>query len=181
MRLTTKGRYAVTALLDLANQGEKAVVPLSDISERQNISISYLEQLFSKLRKQGLVMSIRGASGGYKIAQPMDSISVLDIIDAVDESVNATRCEGKANCQGGGQCLTHDLWTGLTAHIADYLSNVKLSALLSSDDCQPVTMQLSQAQAKKSQARNKTQKHSSLTNAPVYSKQTPERAAVSVT
>lgn len=130
MRLTTKGRYAVTALLDLAYQGEAAVVPLSDISERQSISISYLEQLFSKMRKKGLVSSIRGASGGYTIAKPLDSISVLDIIDAVDESVDATRCDGEGNCQDGEQCLTHDLWRSLSQKIENYLEGIKLATLL---------------------------------------------------
>lgn len=140
MKLTTKGRYAVTALLDLAYQGHDAVVSLSDISERQSISISYLEQLFSKLRKKGLVTSIRGATGGYKMAKSVDDITVLDIIDAVDESVNATRCHGQANCQGGQMCLTHDLWLGLSEQIENYLREINLSSLLRKENVQRVAI-----------------------------------------
>lgn len=132
MRLTTRGRYAVTALLDLALQDSQhsAAVSLSDIAKRQAISISYLEQLFSKLRKQGLVASTRGASGGYHIAKPLSDISVMHIIAAVDESMEARACDGQGNCQDGAMCLTHDLWTGLSEHIADYLSNVTLAELI---------------------------------------------------
>lgn len=132
MRLTTRGRYAVTALLDLALQDSQhsSAVSLSDIAKRQDISISYLEQLFSKLRKQGLVISTRGASGGYHIAKPLDQISVMQIIAAVDESVDARACEGRGNCQEGAMCLTHDLWSGLSSHIEDYLSNVTLAQLI---------------------------------------------------
>ena len=112
MRLTTRGRYAVTALLDLALQTSQqdSAVSLSDIAKRQSISISYLEQLFSKLRKGGLVTSIRGAAGGYYLAKPLNEIDVMSIISAVDESVNAMQCEGRGDCQGGTMCLTHDLW-----------------------------------------------------------------------
>jgi len=103
MRLTTRGRYAVTALLDLALQTsqQESAVSLSDIAKRQSISISYLEQLFSKLRKRGLVTSIRGAAGGYNLAKPLNEIDVMSIISAVDESVNAMQCEGRGDCQGG--------------------------------------------------------------------------------
>lgn len=132
MRLTTRGRYAVTALLDLALQGSQhnTAVSLSDIAKRQEISISYLEQLFSKLRKKGLVVSTRGASGGYRMAKPLNEISVMSIISAVDESVDARACEGQGNCQDGAMCLTHDLWTGLSKHIEAYLSNVTLDELI---------------------------------------------------
>lgn len=140
MRLTTKGRYAVTALLDVAYQGDGSVVPLSDISERQSISMSYLEQLFSKMRKHGLVNSIRGAGGGYTLAKPAHEISVLDIIDAVDESIKATRCDGKGNCQNGEMCLTHNLWSDLSDKIEDYLVAVKLSSLLKKQDVQTVAI-----------------------------------------
>lgn len=132
MRLTTRGRYAVTALLDLAlesNQQDGAV-SLSDIAKRQSISISYLEQLFSKLRKQGLVISIRGAAGGYYLAKPLDKIDVMTIISAVDESVNAMQCEGRGDCQGGTMCLTHDLWCALSNHIEHYLRDITLAQLL---------------------------------------------------
>ncbi len=140
MRLTTRGRYAVTALLDLALQDSQhdTAVSLSDIAKRQEISISYLEQLFSKLRKQGLVTSTRGASGGYRMAKPLDQISVMSIIAAVDESVDARACEGMGNCQEGAMCLTHDLWTGLSKHIEAYLSSVTLYQLIHHDNIRKI-------------------------------------------
>ncbi len=132
MRLTTRGRYAVTALLDLAIQEsrQQGAVSLSDIAKRQSISVSYLEQLFSKLRKAQLVVSIRGASGGYHLAKPLDEIDVMSIITAVDESINAMQCDGHGNCQDGAMCLTHDLWHDLSHHIETYLKNVTLAQLL---------------------------------------------------
>lgn len=132
MRLTTRGRYAVTALLDLAVQESRyqGAVSLSDIAKRQSISISYLEQLFSKLRKKGLVNSTRGASGGYHLAKPLHEIDVMSIITAVDESINAMQCGGKADCQDGNMCLTHDLWHNLSVHIEAYLKNVTLDQLV---------------------------------------------------
>lgn len=122
----------MTALLDLALQEQKheLAVSLSDIAKRQEISISYLEQLFSKLRKKGLVVSTRGASGGYHIAKPINEISIMTIISAVDESVDARACEGKGNCQDGAMCLTHDLWNGLSEQIENYLSTVTLDTLI---------------------------------------------------
>lgn len=122
----------MTALLDLALQEQKheLAVSLSDIAKRQEISISYLEQLFSKLRKNGLVVSTRGASGGYHIAKPINEISIMTIISAVDESVDARACEGKGNCQDGAMCLTHDLWNGLSEQIENYLSTVTLDTLI---------------------------------------------------
>lgn len=134
MRLTTRGRYAVTALLDLAVQESRhqGAVSLSDIAKRQSISISYLEQLFSKLRKKGLVSSTRGASGGYHLAKPLHEIDVMSIITAVDESINAMQCGGKGDCQDGAMCLTHDLWHRLSHHIENYLSQVTLNDLLNS-------------------------------------------------
>ena len=110
MRLTSKGRYAVTAMLDVALNSEAGPVPLADISERQGISLSYLEQLFSRLRKNGLVSSVRGPGGGYLLGKDASSIAVGEVISAVDESVDATRCQGKGGCQGGDKCLTHALW-----------------------------------------------------------------------
>jgi Rrf2 family iron-sulfur cluster assembly transcriptional regulator len=141
MRLTTRGRYAVTALLDLAlqNSQQESAVSLSDIAKRQSISISYLEQLFSKLRKRGLVTSIRGASGGYYLAKPLDEIDVMSIISAVDESVNAMQCEGRGDCQGGAMCLTHDLWCALSNHIELYLKNITLAQLLDMESVQSVS------------------------------------------
>ncbi|WP_201528612.1 MULTISPECIES: Rrf2 family transcriptional regulator [Psychrobacter] len=138
MRLTTRGRYAVTALLDLALQTSQqdGAVPLSDIAKRQSISISYLEQLFSKLRKSGLVSSIRGATGGYYLAKPLNDIDVMSIISAVDESVNAMQCEGRGDCQGGAMCLTHDLWCALSNHIEQYLKNITLAQLLEMENVQ---------------------------------------------
>lgn len=140
MRLTTRGRYAVTALLDLALQNSHGnqAVSLSDIAKRQDISISYLEQLFSKLRKNGLVVSTRGASGGYHLAKPLEAINVMQIISAVDESVDAMACEGKGDCQGGAMCLTHDLWSSLSNHIENYLSNVTLAELITMKNVQSI-------------------------------------------
>ncbi|SNT69469.1 MULTISPECIES: Rrf2 family transcriptional regulator [unclassified Psychrobacter] len=141
MRLTTRGRYAVTALLDLAIQTsqQEGAVSLSDIANRQSISISYLEQLFSKLRKRGLVTSIRGAAGGYHLAKPLDEIDVMSIISAVDESVDAMQCEGRGDCQGGTMCLTHDLWCALSNHIEQYLNNITLAQLLNMKNVQSVS------------------------------------------
>lgn len=140
MRLTTRGRYAVTALLDLAIQESRnqTAISLSDIAKRQSISVSYLEQLFSKLRKAGLVISTRGASGGYHLARPLDQIDVMSIISAVDESINAMQCDGRGDCQDGAMCLTHDLWHGLSSHIESYLKNVSLAQLLNSKNTQSI-------------------------------------------
>ena len=141
MRLTTRGRYAVTALLDLALEASQqdGAVSLSDIAKRQSISISYLEQLFSKLRKRGLVTSIRGAAGGYYLAKPLDEIDVMAIISAVDESVEAMQCEGRGDCQGGTMCLTHDLWCSLSSHIEQYLKNITLAQLLEMKNVQSIS------------------------------------------
>jgi Rrf2 family transcriptional regulator, iron-sulfur cluster assembly transcription factor len=130
MRLTTKGRFAVTAMLDIAlYEGDKPVT-LAGISERQSISLSYLEQLFSRLRKNGLVKSVRGPGGGYHIAKPHQDISVSDIITAVDELVDATQCGGNQNCHDEGRCMTHDLWTALNGKILEYLSGVSLADMV---------------------------------------------------
>ncbi len=130
MRLTTRGRFAVTAVLDLAMRAGQGPVALADISARQKISLSYLEQLFGKLRKNNLVSSVRGPGGGYLLAQPAESVSVADIILAVDEPIDATSCGGKENCRDDGKCITHDLWQGLNEHIFEYLRAVKLSELV---------------------------------------------------
>ncbi len=130
MRLTTKGRFAVTAMIDLAMRNGEGPVTLADISDRQKISLSYLEQLFGKLRRQGLVSSVRGPGGGYNLARPTPEISVADIIVAVDEPIDATQCAGKENCKDEQKCITHDLWTNLNKHIFDYLGAVKLSELV---------------------------------------------------
>ncbi|MGI9229853.1 MAG: Fe-S cluster assembly transcriptional regulator IscR [Gammaproteobacteria bacterium] len=130
MRLTTKGRYAVTAMLDLALHHEQGPINLADIAARQDISLSYLEQLFSRLRKQGLVSSARGPGGGYRLDKALDDISVADVIRAVDETVDATRCGGSKNCQGDEACLTHDLWEQLSDQITGFLSAISLSSLV---------------------------------------------------
>ncbi len=131
MKLTTRGRYAVTAMLDLALRGDRGPISLAEISERQLISLSYLEQLFAKLRRNGLVKSTRGPGGGYSVARDLTEISVSDIIGAVNESVDATNCGGKANCHGqDGQCLTHDLWEGLSRQIEQFLSGISLQQLI---------------------------------------------------
>lgn len=133
MRLTTKGRYAVTAMLDLAvhnMKDMKAPITLADISERQGISLSYLEQLFAKLRKTGLVASTRGPGGGYTLGKPAAEIAVADVIAAVDETVDATRCGGLKNCQHDLPCLTHDLWEDLNRQIRNFLSGVTLGDLI---------------------------------------------------
>ncbi|HHA18464.1 MAG: [Fe-S]-binding protein [Gammaproteobacteria bacterium] len=126
MRLTTKGRYAVTAMLDLSLNYGLGAITLADISDRQCISLSYLEQLFSRLRKQGLVSSTRGPGGGYQLSRSADEITVLDVITAVDEKIDNTACEGKANCHDGEPCLSHELWTSLSEQIQNYLAGITL-------------------------------------------------------
>jgi len=130
MRLTTKGRYAVTAMLDLAIHDDRDPVALADIARRQGISLSYLEQLFAQLRKRGLVRSSRGPGGGYQLGHPAAEIAVVDVIGAVDESVDATRCGGMENCQGEARCLTHDLWHDLSRQIHDFLGGIDLAQLV---------------------------------------------------
>lgn len=131
MKLTTKGRYAVTAMLDLALHQDQGPIALTDIAARQDISLSYLEQLFGRLRRQGLVNSIRGAHGGYTIAAELSTISVADVVAAVNESLDTTRCGGAQNCHGPHQqCLTHDLWTDLGEHIQRYLQDISLAGLV---------------------------------------------------
>jgi Rrf2 family iron-sulfur cluster assembly transcriptional regulator len=130
MKLTTKGRYAVTAMLDLAIHHEGGPVALSDIAKRQGISLSYLEQLFARLRKRGLVSSMRGPGGGYRLGREPWEIAVSDVIWAVDELVDATRCGGRENCQGEERCLTHDLWQDLSYQIRDFLDGIDLAQLV---------------------------------------------------
>ena len=149
MRLTTKGRYAVTAMLDLALHAQKGPVSLGDISDRQSISVSYLEQLFAKLRKGGLVSSVRGPGGGYQLAHLASEIYVADIIDAVDESVDATRCGGQGDCQQGVTCLTHELWSDLSDQIHHFLANISLQELLTRRQVQAVSIRQSEAQARR--------------------------------
>jgi len=129
MHLTTKGRYAVTAMLDMAVNADEGPICLADIARRQQISLSYLEQLFSRLRRAGLVESVRGPGGGYLLATSADDISVARIIEAVNESVDTTRCGGLSDCQQGDTCLTHHLWLDLSEHIQDFLDGVTLGDL----------------------------------------------------
>ncbi|MDZ7735276.1 MAG: Fe-S cluster assembly transcriptional regulator IscR [Gammaproteobacteria bacterium] len=130
MRLTTKGRYAVTAMLDLALHKDRGPNTLADISRRQGISLAYLEQLFSRLRKSGLVESARGPGGGYTLGHDSADISIADVIRAVDESVDATKCGGQKNCQDELRCLTHDLWEDLSEQISTYLDGISLEDLV---------------------------------------------------
>ena len=138
MRLTTKGRYAVTAMLDLALHYKEGPITLSDISKRQGISLSYLEQLFSRLRKQGLVDSTRGPGGGYRLSRNANEIPVADVITAVDEKVETTRCGGLSNCQDDQQCLTHELWTDLSRQIHSFLMGISLGQLVDNQGVQEV-------------------------------------------
>jgi Rrf2 family iron-sulfur cluster assembly transcriptional regulator len=148
MRLTSKGRYAVTAMLDVAIHAATGPVSLADISERQGISLSYLEQLFSRLRKNGLVNSIRGPGGGYRLGMCSAKIAIADVISAVDESVDATKCGGKGGCQSGNQCLTHTLWEDLSHRIEDFLQGISLSELVEQRDIKQVSQRQDQDQKK---------------------------------
>jgi len=138
MRLTTKGRYAVTAMLDLAIHGQQKPVSLNDISGRQHISLSYLEQLFAKLRRSNLVSSVRGPGGGYRLAVDSANISIAQVVDAVNESMDATRCQGKGDCQEGDQCLTHHLWEDLSSQIHTFLNDISIQDLISRKEIRDV-------------------------------------------
>ena len=132
MRLTTKGRFAVTAMIDLALRSHSGPVALAAISQRQQISLSYLEQLFGKLRRHELVESTRGPGGGYSLGRAMDEITVADIIVAVDEPIDATGCGGKESCLGedAGKCMTHDLWSSLNTKMIEFLDSISLKKLV---------------------------------------------------
>lgn len=149
MRLTTKGRYAVTAMLDLALHMDSGPVSLADISGRQDISLSYLEQLFARLRRSGLVNSVRGPGGGYLLSRPREAIFVAEIIDAVNESVDATGCGGASDCQGGDTCLTHYLWCDLSEQIHGFLSGISLARLVQRRE----VLEVSARQARQEQSR----------------------------
>lgn len=138
MRLTTKGRYAVTAMLDLAIHHGSGPIALADIAQRQGISLSYLEQLFSRLRKRSLVSSVRGPGGGYNLARGASEIHIAEVISAVDENVDTTRCGGAHNCQNEGPCLTHDLWYDLSSRIYEYLNDISLQDLVNRKGVQDV-------------------------------------------
>ena len=156
MRLTTKGRFAVTAMIDLGLNGGERPVTLSAISERQNISLSYLEQLFAKLRRHAIVESVRGPGGGYCLARSAAEITVADVILAVDEPLDATQCGGRENCKSEHRCMTHDLWSTLNRKMLDYLASVHLAELVennrqrlvhqaNADTHKPVTFNVAQA------------------------------------
>ncbi len=130
MRLTAKGRYAVTAMLDLAVHQKAGPISLADISRRQGISLSYLEQLFAKLRKHNLVNSVRGPGGGYQLERDPGRIFVAEIVDSVDENVDATKCSGRADCQHGEMCLSHQLWSDLSSEIHHFLSGIDLASII---------------------------------------------------
>ncbi|MBK1642463.1 Rrf2 family transcriptional regulator [Chromatium okenii] len=148
MKLTTKGRYAVTAMLDLAIEQTQGPIPLADIAERQVISLSYLEQLFAKLRRCQLVRSVRGPGGGYLLTRPPAEISVADVIRAVDDNLDTTRCGGAGNCQNNRPCLTHALWYELNERIDSYLNAVNLQNLLDRHNAPPSTVKRSSQRAK---------------------------------
>lgn len=144
MRLTTKGRFAVTAMIDLAMNQDKGPVSLSAISERQEISLSYLEQLFGKLRRRSIVESVRGPGGGYHLADALDQITVADIVKAVDEPLDATQCGGKENCHSehhpaGRRCMTHELWSTLNEKMVEYLDSVSLQDLVNQQNAMKCT------------------------------------------
>jgi len=140
MRLTTKGRFAVTAMLDLALRGDQGPVSLAGISERQKISLSYLEQLFGKLRRRGLVESVRGPGGGYTLARESPDVSVADIVRAVEEPIDSTQCGGRENCHDNQRCMTHDLWEELNTTVYGFLDGVKLSHLVERQRTKPVSV-----------------------------------------
>lgn len=138
MRLTTKGRYAVTAMLDLAFHSQQIPVTLTEVATRQTISLSYLEQLFARLRRAGMVKGVRGPGGGYKLAGKASDINIAAIISAVDEPIDATKCGGEGNCQNNQACLTHDLWMGLSDQIREYLKGITLADLLEKHQIQEI-------------------------------------------
>jgi len=138
MRLTTKGRYAVTAMLDLALHNSQGPVSLADISQRQAISLSYLEQLFAKLRRGSLVHSVRGPGGGYELDREPGAIFIAEIIDAVNESLDTTKCGGAGDCQGGETCLTHHLWEDLSDQIHVFLESISLADLVSKNEVKKI-------------------------------------------
>lgn len=148
MRLTTKGRFAVTAMIDVALRQHAGPVTLAGIAERQRISLSYLEQLFGKLRRNHLVASTRGPGGGYTLAKPLTAVSVADIISAVDEPLDATNCGGKGNCHEERPCMTHNLWTSLNSRMHEYLSSVSLDELVRQQHGTPCAEGISPASLK---------------------------------
>ena len=156
MRLSTKGRYAVTAMLDLAIHHAEGPVTLADISEKQGISLSYLEQLFARLKKQGLVTGMRGPGGGYRLSHPPTEISIAQVISAIGEEIDATQCQGRQDCQDGERCLTHELWQKLGAEIYNFLSSITLASFLERDRVNEVVRRQRNSVPVASPALNKT-------------------------
>lgn len=154
MRLTTKGRYAVTAMLDLALHGGEGPVSLADISTRQEISLSYLEQLFARLRRHQLVASVRGPGGGYRLSRSTDAIFISEVVDAVNESLDTTRCGNKGDCQKGEKCLTHHLWSDLSQQIHQFLSEISLADLMKKHEIQEVAARQDRLHDEESQTIN---------------------------
>ncbi|CAA9891899.1 DNA-binding transcriptional repressor [Candidatus Methylobacter favarea] len=140
MRLTTKGRYAVTAMIDLAFHSQQNPTALTDIAARQSLSLSYLEQLFARLRRAGMVQGIRGPGGGYKLCRKASDINIADIISAVDEQIDSTSCGGESNCQNNQPCLTHDLWVGLSEQISKYLKGITLAELMEKNQVKEIAV-----------------------------------------
>ena len=165
MRLTTKGRYAVTAMLDLAIHAQQGPVSLNDISGRQGISLSYLEQLFAKLRRNGLVASVRGPGGGYRLSRESAQINVADIVDAVNESMDATRCNRRGDCLDGQPCLTHHLWLDLSDQIHDFLSGITLSGLIEREEIRLIAERQGQSGSNRIQAVEETEQESQAQSA----------------
>lgn len=136
MKLTSKGRYAVTAMLDIALNQSKGPITLAMISERKDISLSYLEQIFAKLKKFDLVLSARGPGGGYRLSRDAGEITVNQIIGAVNEDLEPRKCRGKSNCKGGDECLSHELWSELSVMIEEFLDNVTLQEVIDKKNTQ---------------------------------------------
>lgn len=148
MKLTTKGRYAVTAMLDLALHTNVGPVSLAEISARQEISLSYLEQLFARLRRRNLVVSVRGPGGGYRLGREPDAVFVSEVVDAVNESLDTTRCQNRGDCQNGEKCLTHHLWSDLSDQIHQFLSEISLADLMKKREIQVVAARQNLRQAR---------------------------------
>jgi Rrf2 family iron-sulfur cluster assembly transcriptional regulator len=155
MKLSTKGRYAVTAMMDLAIHEKFGPVTLADISVCQGISLSYLEQIFARLRRNGLINGTRGPRGGYRLARPSDQITVADIINAVSEKIDTTRCEGKENCQNGERCLTHELWSDLSDQIHSFLDSITLAQFTQRSGVQEVALRQDNLHLRRINSRSK--------------------------
>ena len=140
MRLTTRGRFAVMAMVDLAMQPGSNPVTLAAISQRQKISLSYLEQLFGKIRRCALVNSVHGPGGGYRLAKESGQVSIAEIIHAVDEPLDSTQCGGKESCRDGEKCLTHDLWANLNQHIVEYLGAITLKQVVDKQKAKQISV-----------------------------------------